>query len=1078
MCNFAFLNYAFYTLLKFKTMSKNHLFALLMLFLPLLAWNQECPEMNSQTLVFRSQEDIQSFATTYPNCTELEYALLISGEIEDLTPLSFIQKIKGRLTIRNNDQLTSLAGLDGLQEIEGLFDIDNNETLTDLSALDNLIRVGSLDIRSNESLIHLTGFSNLRQVEGRLNIINNRNLTEINAFPLLESIGEDLKITGEESLITISGFDNLKEIGNQIQINQTKNLSLITGFNQLEKIGSSLLITGNALDSIGGFENLDSIGGSLHLICYPEAYAIAGFSSLKYIGSDLSFDRGVRKIIGFESLNWIGGDFDIVTSNGLVDVPNFPALINIGGSFFIFNNPDLEYIPSFPALQEVGSNITITQNRSLKQIGAFQQIDKINGFVQILRNDSLDVLAAFSMLDTINGYLEFENNGSLSSLDGLEELEYIGEYLELINCTSLVQMDALMNLNHIGGLVKISGNTALESLKGLSSINNTKELSITSNHSLEDLNGLETLTKVKKLSISYNKGLKHIQALRSLERVTDGNLAFFDNELLRNLQGLENLQLVNGGLFISDNENLESITALNSLDLTDLTGLFVKSNRKLRYCNAPGICEYIASAPNGLVTIEGNASGCDNAIEILRYCTESLPTVTGKVFIDQNCNSIQDTLDTVVPEVLLLESSTDMPFAITDSSGNYVRGLAFDTTAQYKLRSLNYFTVEPTQYAIMTADTIALYDSLDFSLCPIETIRDLNADLISLNPPRPGFVHEYELCIKNTGTTPETANISFSFTGEDNALWIDSLFVDGEKMSAASANWTSVSIAPFARSCFSINVYLVPDESILGQPLLPKATIDLVGNQDTHPTDNVDSLNLVIVGSYDPNDKRVSIDSLNFAKVDGQLYLEYTIRFQNTGTFMAEFIEVTDTINEAFDMTSFTMLSSSHNYQLKFKADGLLSWFFPDIFLPPVSENELGSNGYIKFGIKTKPGLKLADILSNKAFIYFDFNSPIITNEATTQFFTITSLSSIPNTFNAKIFPNPAKNYFTVEIDNLIGEQKIEFQLFSSDGKLIEQRSIPSSTDRFTVPISHLPPGIYLVQLSIGGQRTIHKMIK
>lgn len=1050
-----------------------------MLFLPLLAWNQECPDVNSSLIVFSTQQEVEDFAENFPNCSELDYGLIITQGVEDLSPLSFLQKINGNLEIRITNNLLSLQGLDGLREITGFLSIKDNESLTDISALNKVTSVSTLNINANSSLTALTGFDSLKNIGGSLLIFSNKEIREISAFPNLESIEMDLKITREDALISITGFNKLREVGKQIQIAPAGSLAYILGFNDLEKVGSNLEIASGTLEHIDGFEKLDTIRGDFEITCFPGEYVISGVSNLRYIGGQLVFDKGLHRIEGFESLTYIGADFKIISSKGLKETPDFAKVETIGGTFQVYNNPDLQQLPAFSELSEIDGTVIITENQALTKLGSLHLLQKINGYLEIERNDSLITFDAFTNLDSIAWWVDIESNPSLVSLDGLENLKYIGQKLDIRNCASLRQIDALARLNFVGDRVHINTNWALESIKGLQSLQYIKDLQINSTNELETLEGLDSLQEVGKLVLRRHKKLKNIHALSSLEKISSGTLSIIDNEVLSDLSGLENLKsMPDGWIFIDGNENLQSITALDSLDVTELFRLYIENNRKLRYCNARTVCEFIAINSGSAVTIRNNASGCNNTMEILRYCTDNLPTVTGTAFIDQNCNSIQDTLDTVVPEVLLLESSTDMPFAITDSSGNYVRGLAFDTTAQYKLRSLNYFTVEPTQYSVMTADTIALYDSLDFSLCPIETIRDLNADLISLNPPRPGFVHEYELCIKNTGTTPETANISFSFTGEDNALWIDSLFIDGEKMSAANASWASVSIAPFARSCFNISVYLVPDESILGEVLLPKAVVELIGNQDNHPADNIDSLSLVIVGSYDPNDKRVSIDSLNFAEVDGQLYLEYTIRFQNTGTFMAEFIEVTDTINEDFDMTSFTMLSSSHNYQLKFKEDRLLSWFFPDIHLPPAAENELASNGYIKFGIKTKPGLKLADILSNKAFIYFDFNSPIITNEATTQFFTITSLSSIPNTFKAKIFPNPAKNYFTVEIDNLIGEQKIEFQLFSSDRKLIEQRSIPSSTDRFTVPISHLPPGIYLVQLSIGGQRIIHKMIK
>lgn len=1051
------------------------------IFLLISCWtfSQDCPEINAPVLVFQTQADIQSFADDYPNCTQLNTDILITGSVEDLGPLSFLEKVIGRLNIRNADLLTNLSGLENLIEVQGLFDIDGNDAITDLSALNNLRTVGNLDIRSNKSLHSIVGFSSLTQVEGFLSFFNNNEITEINAFPNLDTIGGDLKIFREQNLLSVSGFDKLSYIGGDLMIDAVGALSLIHGFDQLKKIDKSIKITTNNLQSLSGFSALDTIAGSLHLICFPSSYAVSGFSNLKYIHQNLLFDRGLGQLAGFEQLNWIGGAFDITTSDGLVTVPDFPNLDTIGGHFVLFNNPDLEHAPRFPALQHIGNNISITQNKALRQIGTFQDIQKINGNLDISRNDSLTQLSAFHSLDTIIGYLKLERNNALSSLDGLEDMDYIGTSFSLDNCLSIENINALQDIDHIGGSLMLVGNRELQSLLGLNRIKSLQALRIESNYALQDLSGLESLTEVKSLSISYNRELKNVEALNSLIAITEGELSIRENRELINLKGLENLQHLQGGIYITNNDRLQSISALDSLETDHISLLSIRSNRNLRYCNAPGICDFLANSSQPR-TIEGNASGCDNEIEILRYCSDFLPTVAGKVYLDQNCNMEQDSLDTLVPEIILLNAVTEAPFTLTDSNGHYLRSLPFDSIVQYKLRSIDNFVSMPEHHIVHTPDTIVLYSDLDFSLCPTAIIRDLNVDLISLSPPRPGFVHEYMLCVENIGTTPEVADIDFSFVGMNNEEWIDSLFIDGNPVMASNPSWTSPPIAPFARSCFEISTYLTPDEAILGEILRPKVVVGLVDQLDSNPSDNMDSLDLVIVGSYDPNDKQVSVDSLNFEELEDPLYLEYTIRFQNTGTFSAEFIEITDSIGDYLDLSSFTMLSSSHHYQLEFKAHRQLSWFFPDIQLPPSSEDEVASNGYIKFGIKTKPGLKLDDVLTNRAYIYFDFNNPIITKDATTQFFTITSLSDpVAQMINSRIYPNPAQEHVTIDMAGPIRGTEVGFRLFSIDGQLLEKRTLViNGQTLWTFPTGHLPSGSYLIQLHMDGQRTVHKMIK
>ena len=74
---------------------------------------------------------------------------------------------------------------------------------------------------------------------------------------------------------------------------------------------------------------------------------------------------------------------------------------------------------------------------------------------------------------------------------------------------------------------------------------------------------------------------------------------------------------------------------------------------------------------------------------------------------------------------------------------------------------------------------------------------------------------------------------------------------------------------------------------------------------------------LPIVGSYDPNDKLVSPAGFTDQHyVAPGTRMEYTIRFQNTGTFMAFTVKVIDTLSADLDVATFEMMSASHDYNL------------------------------------------------------------------------------------------------------------------------------------------------------------------
>ncbi len=139
-----------------------------------------------------------------------------------------------------------------------------------------------------------------------------------------------------------------------------------------------------------------------------------------------------------------------------------------------------------------------------------------------------------------------------------------------------------------------------------------------------------------------------------------------------------------------------------------------------------------------------------------------------------------------------------------------------------------------------------------------------------------------------------------------------------------------------------------------------------------------------ILDSYDPNDKQVVPFGLtNQNLIEKTTELDYTIRFQNTGTIEAVNIVVLDTLSEFLDIETIRLGMVSHDYKLLIDGDAdtrVLRFQFDNINLPDSNTNEPASHGFIKFKIKQKANNRIGTVIKNRAAIYFDFNSPIITN--------------------------------------------------------------------------------------------------
>jgi uncharacterized delta-60 repeat protein/uncharacterized repeat protein (TIGR01451 family) len=144
---------------------------------------------------------------------------------------------------------------------------------------------------------------------------------------------------------------------------------------------------------------------------------------------------------------------------------------------------------------------------------------------------------------------------------------------------------------------------------------------------------------------------------------------------------------------------------------------------------------------------------------------------------------------------------------------------------------------------------------------------------------------------------------------------------------------------------------------------------------------------LPIIDSYDPNDKQVNPAGVGPQNIvaPGTL-LDFTLRFQNTGTDTAYKVVVVDTLSQHLDLASLELGTSSFPYSFKLSGAGdhpVMTFTFDGINLPDTFTNEPKSHGFVKFKIAPKSTVSLGTIVENFVDIFFDYNDPIRTN--TTQ---------------------------------------------------------------------------------------------
>lgn len=228
-----------------------------------------------------------------------------------------------------------------------------------------------------------------------------------------------------------------------------------------------------------------------------------------------------------------------------------------------------------------------------------------------------------------------------------------------------------------------------------------------------------------------------------------------------------------------------------------------------------------------------------------------------------------------------------------------------------------------------------------------------------------------------------------------------------------------------------------------------------------------------IVNSYDPNEKVVTPKGAGPDRlVDNNTELEYTIYFQNTGNDTAYLVRVTDTLVDYLNPATLVAGASSHPYKMELNGRALQFTFY-NINLPDSGANQLGSNGFVKFKIKQRPGNANGTVINNKVAIYFDYNPPVITNNATVRIgqVLLTDVQSLAKNYEVtvKTYPNPFMESARIEVQGS-NFTNLQFSLYDINGRLVKQQ-VTNNGNSFTINKAGLNSGTYFFEISENGKQ-------
>lgn len=428
-------------------------------------------------------------------------------------------------------------------------------------------------------------------------------------------------------------------------------------------------------------------------------------------------------------------------------------------------------------------------------------------------------------------------------------------------------------------------------------------------------------------------------------------------------------------------------------------------------------------------------------------------TVSGTVFIDNDQDCEQDAGEVGVPNTVL-ELLPGPQYRFTDGTGafsmqlvngSYTLGVGDPTLVQLCPTTVPApFTLNfnPVVLNIADSSTVAL---------------NLRAHMTA-TAMRPGFPGAYWGKVRNL--SPQVSGEVTVTMVIDPALTYDGATPPPTDVTGNTVTWEFGSFGPYQSENLTVNVQ-VPPGTPLGSVLNSTLTVsNTLG--DANLVDNTASLNGIVTGSFDPNDKTGLTDATRSGSqfvLGEDAWIDYTVRFQNTGTDTAFTVVVRDTLDTDLDITSIQLLGASHAFVPSFGDDRELVFTFNDILLPDSTTDLLGSQGYVSFRIKPRADIQVGEVIQNTAGIYFDFNEPVITDTVTHVVELETAVAEVPAGRTMRLAPNPTDDVLLV----MEADANAVLEVLASDGR---RMAVPFRRvgTMVRMDVKALSPGLYLVR--------------
>jgi len=456
--------------------------------------------------------------------------------------------------------------------------------------------------------------------------------------------------------------------------------------------------------------------------------------------------------------------------------------------------------------------------------------------------------------------------------------------------------------------------------------------------------------------------------------------------------------------------------------------------------------------------LQGGSCASDSVLVTVPDLGPTCGAISGSTYMDYNsdCIDTEANASNVVVEILPgpIYIASGGNFSVVVPNGNYTLTTSAPAIAQSCPASA-------TVNGNSSVANIGHQPTL-----PLDVAVSLNS-----GPARPGFELHYYLHVENISSSSSgatTTTLSFDPT----VSFIGALPTPSN-VTGNTITWNQSALSIFQDRDYYIRLQVPPDVGLIGTVLLASASVS-TANADGDLSNNTVSAAITVTGSYDPNDKTAytstrASESLYF--IDEDDWVDYVIRFQNTGTDTAFNVVVTDTLPATLDPATVSLVGASHTHTWMMQGQGILKFIFPNILLPDSNVNEPLSHGLISFRIRPRMPIAPGTVIENIANIYFDYNPPVIT-EPSVLVAEFSTGEGEESTDQLHVFPVPTREQLNVHSNTLL----LRLSVLTMDGRMVREE--PVQGHGASVDLQGLPSGAYLIRATdVDGNQLHHHFL-